>query len=130
MRGQEKSPHLGAAGDVDDRAPPAADYLEVPVPGGFVPRLARRRQDAQRRQVVIADDGVAVRNQGADQRWADAEDVDTVALNVSPQTIGTRMVGRTFVQSEGGTVGEHAGDLPGAHDPAHVGEPEQRVAWP
>ena len=49
VRRQEARTHLGAARDVDDRAAPAADHVEVPAPRIFVPRLAGGREHAQRR---------------------------------------------------------------------------------
>ena len=54
VRREEARADLGAARDVDDRAAAAADDVEVPAPRRFVPRLAGRREHAQRRQVVRA----------------------------------------------------------------------------
>src|SRR5262249_27109343 len=51
-RAQEARADLGAAGDVDDRRPAAADVLEQPEVRVAVPRLAGRADRPQRRQVV------------------------------------------------------------------------------
>ena len=85
-------------------------------------------EDAQRRQVVRAHRRVAVRHQRADQRRRHAEHVDAVALDERPQPVGVGEVGRAVVQHERAAVGERADDLPRAHDPADVGEPEQPLA--
>ena len=130
VRRQEARADLGAARDVDDRAAAAADDVEVPAPRRFVPRLAGRREDAQRRQVVRAHRFVAVRHQRAHERRRHAEDRDAMPLDERPQPVGTRVVGRAVVEHERAAVRERADDLPRPHDPADVGEPEQPLAGP
>ena len=88
--GARKQPDLGAAADVDHRAAPAADPLEVPAPRPLVPRLAGRREHPQRREVVRGHVLVALRHQRAHERRRDAEDRDAVALDHRPEPVRAR----------------------------------------
>ena len=126
---EEARAHLGAARDVDHRAPAAADPFEVPAPRAFVPRLARRREDAQRRAGRARSTGSSP--------WAISARIsvgetpstfDAVPFDDRPEPVGRREVGRAVEEHERAAVGERADDLPRPHDPADVGEPEQPLA--
>ncbi len=51
-----------------------------------------------------------------------------MAFDQRPQPVGTREVGRAFVEHEPRAEHQRPGDRPRTHHPAEVGEPEQRVA--
>ena len=53
---------------------------------------------------------------------------DAVALDELPHPRGRRIVGRPVVEDDRRAEHEPAGDEPGAHHPADVGRPEDRVA--
>ena len=70
---------------------------------------------------------VTVRDERAHERRRGAEDRDAVPLDDRPDAIGRRVVGRAFVQQHSAAVRAGADHFPRAHDPAHVGEPEQQI---
>ncbi len=70
----------------------------------------------------------AVRHQGANRGGADPQVRDPVALDQRPQPIRPGIVGRALEDEEGGAQHRRPGHRPGTHHPAHVGEPEERVA--
>ena len=131
VRRQEARADLGAARDVDDRAPAArrrrrsTTATEPSFHGS--PVDARMRSDERSWRVHRF---VAVSHQRADERGRDAEHVDAVPLDERPEPVGTGIVGRAVVQHERAAVRERADDLPRPHDPADVGEPEQALARP
>ena len=103
QRREEARADLGAARQVDDRAPAAADLLQQPPVRLGVPRLTGRCQDPQGREVVRANGFDAARDQRADQRRRDAQRRDAVTLDRRPQPIGTREVRRSFGEHHGRT---------------------------
>ena len=115
---------LRPAGDVDDRQPAPADVLEQPSPGLGVPRLAGRGEDPQPAEVVRPHRLDAVLDQGADQGRRDAQDRDPVPLDHRPEPVGRGVVGHALGEDDRPPRGQAADQLPGAHDPAQVGDPE------
>ena len=95
-RREEAGADLGSAREVDDRRAALADDVVQPQVGVGVPRLAGRREDADRRAVVLADVVVAVRAKRADQRGRDAEHRDPVPLDELPQPARAGIVGRAL----------------------------------
>ena len=126
--GQEARADLGPARQVDDRQPPLADLLEEPPVRLGVPRLARRGEDPQRRQVVGAHRLLARRDQRAHQRGGDPEVRDAVPFHHRPEPVGPGVVRGAVVQEHRRAERRRADDLPRPHDPAEVGEPEQQIA--
>ena len=53
-----------------------------------------------------------------------------VAGHQLPESIGSRIVGRPFVEHQLSAEQQRARDGPRAHHPAEVGEPEEAVARP
>ena len=128
VRREEARADFGAARDVDHRAAAPADDVEVPPPRRFVPRFAGRREDAQRRR-SCARTGSSPCAISARISVGDTPSTLTRCRSTRcPQAIGSREVGRAVVQHERAAVRERADDLPRAHDPADVGEPEQPFA--
>src|SRR4051812_8453581 len=97
------------------------------MPWIFVPRLSGRAEDPQRRQIVRFHHGVAVRHERTNQSWAHAEDRDPMLFDELPEPIGPRIVGGAVIKCQRGAVGQSADELPRAHDPAQIGQPEENV---
>ena len=110
--------------DVHDRRAPAADVLEQPHVRVVVPRLARRADRAQRREVLLR---LALRDQRADQRRRDAEQRHALLLDRRPEPV-VRPVGRALEVDHGRAAGAGADDGPRPHDPAHVRREEDALA--
>ena len=97
---------LRSARVVDDRRPAATHFAEIPPPALRIPRLARRAQDAQGRQVVSADGLRAMRDEGTNDGWREAQVGHLVARGEVPQAIRTREIRRALVQDEPGAEQE------------------------
>ena len=69
-----------------------------------------------------------VRDQRANTRRRQTQHIDAMTFDNLPDTAGRRIVGRTFVEQDGRAVRVGADQLPRAHDPSHVGKPEQQLA--
>ena len=123
-RREDAARDLGAARVVDDRHAPAARVLEEPAIGLGVPRLARRADDAERREIVLGDPVGAVRHERARGRRRDAEVRDAMPLAEVPEAIGLRIVGRALEEHDGRAVKQRARDEHRPHEPAEVGDPE------
>ncbi len=124
---QDPAGDLGPARVVDDRDAPATDRPEEPVEGLRVPGLAGAAEDAQAGEVVLRRWPVAVRHQRAHEGGGDAEDGDAMVLDHAPQPIRPGMVRRAFVKDHRRAEHQRSQDQPGAHHPAQVREPEDRV---
>ncbi len=116
-RPEEDRADLRPAGDVDDRAAPASHPLEEPAVRVGVPRLARRDDRPQRREVGLR---ISVGDQRADQRRGAPEHRHALLLDQPPEPVG-RPVGRAFGEDDRRAERTAADHSPGAHDPAHVG---------
>ena len=112
---------------VDDGDPTAADVLEEPLERLGVPRLARAAQDAQARKIVVRRHLVAMGHQAADQGGGDAEHGHLVVGDHAPQTVRRRVIRRALVEDHGRAEDQRPEDEPGAHHPADVRVPEDRV---
>ena len=125
--GEDAPTDLGAAADVEDRHPGAADVGEEPLPGVRVPRLAGRDHEAQAREVGRRHRLRAVAHQRAGDGRRHAQVADVVALDQPPETARVGPVG--------GSLGEHQRAAEqGAHHrlhrpdhPAHVRHPQEAV---
>ena len=114
MTGQRPPPHL----------------LEVPHVGRGVPGLPGRAQYAQGGEVAPLHPLVPQADEEADGGGGDPEGGDLVALDDLPQAVGLGPVRRPLVDEVGPPVALDPDELPGAHHPADVGEPEEEVALP
>ncbi len=72
---------------------------------------------------------LAVGHLGSDDGGGEAADGDPVPCQQRPQAVGSGVIDRAVVEQHGPAQGEHSHDLPGAHHPAEVGEPEHRVVF-
>ena len=61
------------------------------------------------------------------KRRRDAQDRHPVPLDHRPEPVGGRVVGHAFGEDDGPSRGQRADQLPGAHDPAQVGDPVEHV---
>ncbi len=111
---------------VDDWTLPLADLLVVPLPGLGVDRLAHGPEHAQRAQVVLLDELVALAHQRAQRGRRGVELRDLVLVADVPEAARVGEGRHTLEHHRGRAVGERAVDdvaVPG--DPADVrGAPE------
>ncbi len=118
---------LGAAGIVDDRAAPAADLVEVPAPGTWVPGFSGGAKNPQGAEVTLSWPVRTVRHQGADSRRGDPKHGDAVSLDQMPEPVRLGVVGGSLEQEQRRAEHESAADRPRTHHPAQVGQPEQDI---
>ena len=122
---EEARADLGAAADVDDRdASQPPTLLEEPRVRVGIPRLARRAERAERREVRV---GLALRDQRAHERRREAEHRHLLRLDEPPEAVA-RPVGRALGEDDRRADGAAADDGPRPHDPAHVGGEVDAVA--
>ena len=119
--------HLGPARVVDDGATAAADHPLEPAPGVGVPRLARRAEDPEAREVAARDPVVARAHERADRGRRDPDDRQAMPLHHLPDPPRVREVGRAVVEEDGRAEHQAPADDPRPHHPPHIGEPEDRV---
>ena len=123
---EEAGADLGAARAVDDRHARTADVLGQPPVRLGVPRLARRDEGAQRREV---GGRVAVGQQRARQRRREPERGDALLLDDAPEAVRRGPVGSALREDDRAAERADADDGPRAHDPAHVGGEVHDVAF-
>ena len=123
---EEARADLGAARAVHDRDPPAAaDVLVEPVVRAAVPRLARRDDGAQRREV-----GIRARRAGSARARASARRRASSRAR-RRRVCHTRSCGpvrRALHEDDRRAARHRADDGPRPHDPAHVRREEHAVA--
>ena len=125
---EEAGPHLGAAGDVDDRHPATADLVEQPHVRVHVPRLPGRAERAERPQIHAGVRRAPVRLERAHERGGHAQEVQAVALREARHAVGRRKVGRPVEHHQRAAPRVRPDRRPRAHDPAHVGDPGEPVS--
>src|SRR5216683_3563709 len=125
---EESARDLGTARVINDGAAPLADIFEQPHVRFGIPYLAGRAKDAQRGEVVAVDRFDAVRQQSAHQCRRNTQMGHAMACDDAPDTVGGRVVGRTFIKKGGRAECQRADNEPRPHHPAHVGEPEHHLA--
>ena len=102
----------------------------IPHPSLGVDRFADGAQKAQRIEAVTEHVVITPTHESADGGRGRVENGDAVAVDHLPETVGLGLVGRAFVQEDGGAIGEQAvNDVTVTGNPADVGGAEIAVGF-